>query len=147
MKPPETLEVELQSAKDGRALGGLLVWLNTLALGQDYFRSHVGITDAAGIARLTSREFLRQFAEDQHLFPMDYKWPIEDCDDHIVVGIEGGKVFRGHRDAALAGGLTSEAAKRLWSIARNTEVGSAQARVELSTDGRPLHILLQVPDR
>ena len=76
---------------------------------------------------------------------MDYKWSIEDCDDQIVVGIEGGKVFRGHRDAALGSELTSAAAKRLWSMARNHESGSAQARVELSSHGSAVHVLLKVP--
>jgi hypothetical protein len=145
MKPPKVIEVALRSIKDGRPLGGLLVWLNTQALGQDYYRCHLGITDDAGIARLTGDELLRQFAEDQKLFPMDYNWSLEECDDQIVVGIEGGEVFRSHRTAAIGSELTNAAAKRLWNMANNDEVDSAQARVALAPNGKPVHIVLDVP--
>ena len=124
----------------------MLVWLNFLALGSDYYRTHIGLTDADGIARVSGEQLRLQFEEDRSLFLMDYRLPLEDCDDEIVLGIEGGAAFAEHRKAALAFSLVSAAAKRNWAAATNQTLSSVTARRKLSsTTPDIVSIALEVP--
>lgn len=140
MNFPANLRVVVQDR--GKALPNVLVWINTRVWGQDYYRGLVGLTDASGTALLTRDELLAQFREDRALFPMDYKYPIEDCDDEIVVGIEGGVAFVEHKEVALTSGLVTARAKERWSRAANAQLESVMTIVRIPSRTSELRVVL-----
>jgi hypothetical protein len=65
MRLPPSISVSVQVA-DGQPVNRALVYLNILTLGQDYWRTFVGLTDATGTSRVTASEVQRWETATQH---------------------------------------------------------------------------------
>ena len=120
-----------------------LVWLNTRVLGQDYFRPFLGLTDVQGVVRVTENDLTRKFVYNRDFYPMDFKVPLEECDDEVVVGIEGGTAFEEHRQAALAASWVTPEAKAMWRRAGNASLQSVSQLVRLPSSGERVTVRLE----
>ena len=89
MQFPDLLLVEVRSAATDEPIPDILVWISTLVRERAYYCALVGLTDSLGIARLSRVELLKSYRSDQQLFPMDYKLSLAECDDAILVGVDG----------------------------------------------------------
>jgi len=127
---PETIEAEIVSAH-GDPLVGILVALDLRYAGRAYYATHLGLTDSTGRARIDREALTQAFAEDQRLFPMDFRIPLSECDANATLRIEGGPQFRQRRAAAIASSLIAPDAAAAWRAATNDKVHGIEATVRL----------------
>jgi hypothetical protein len=118
---PSAVEVTL-SPDDGATVTGVLVALDLKYAGRYYYGTHLGLSDRSGRVRLERAALERDFAEDQHLFPMDYRVSLAECDAEALVRVEGGEQFAARRTADIGSPLVSPEAAARWREARNEEV-------------------------
>ena len=130
MELPATIEVRV-ATPDGVPIENALIWLNTRAMGQDYFRPFIGLTDRKGVTRVTAEALKADFVYNQEFWIMDFRLPLEECDDEVVIGLEGGSVFEEHRRTALEAAWVTGIAKDLWRRACNADLESTSELVPL----------------
>jgi len=127
----------------GNAVPGVLASLYLYWHGLDYYPFPFGLSDAAGLVRASAPEVERHFHEQQQLFPMDLKVPLEECDEEAGISIIGGAEFEEHR-RSLRPGWTEPRWMEQWRSARNAQFATSTTKVSLtSTLGRSLSITLQ----
>ena len=143
MDVPSEMRVTVLDAT-GQAVPEVLVWLNARVLGGDYWRTLLGLTDHRGIVSISDDALRRQFREDQAFSLMDLRVPFDECDDEVTVGVEGGAVFRDHREIALGAAWVAPWAKRLWSSARNETLASTTLLVQVPDGGAPVNATLRI---
>jgi hypothetical protein len=129
---------------DGQGVPNILVWINLRIWGQDYFRALVGLTDTFGDAVATGDQINEDFRVNQRLSMMDFKTPIADCDEEVVIGVEGGRPFVEHQRTAIASGMVLPASKRVWALAQNGSIQSTMQIIQLAPDGSELSVVLDV---
>ena len=128
----------------GQPIPAVLVWLNTRALGGDYWRTLLGLTDHHGTVCLSGDQLRRHFREEQAFSLMDLRVPLEECDEEVTLGVEGGAVFRDHREIALTADWVAPWAKQYWSEARNETLTSATLLVPVPDGGAPVEATVRL---
>jgi hypothetical protein len=71
-------------------LAGILVSLDVRIAGRYSFGTNLGLTDRSGEAAITGAQLEADFERNQHLFPMDLKVPLAECDS--VVGVKVSRI-------------------------------------------------------
>jgi len=140
---PESIEV-LVTDTVGRPLVGILVELDFRWHGNYYFGTHAGLSDSDGLARVPAAQIALASREDQSLFPMDYKVPLDQCDDTIAIGFLGANDFMSARADAIASGLVTARAKTAWARAANSNVLSRRIDIPVSAGQPTLRVPLQL---
>jgi hypothetical protein len=112
----------------GRPLPQLLVWFRLFADRKPYFNGVLGLTDSDGVVSISGVELRRQFEESQQSFPMDYKVPLDQTDDEIEVGLDGGTDYERAKRQAVKASFIGKANKDLWERAQNALVKTASVR-------------------
>ena len=112
-------------------LDSLLVGLVLRHNHRDYYATLLGLTDRQGILRVSGSEIEQQYHQDQHLFPMDYKLTLEQCDPVATVGLAGGREFEERRANALRSALLATECRSWWEEARNEELAADETAVTL----------------
>jgi hypothetical protein len=121
---PAAIEVHLVS-DNSAAVSAILVALDLLHQGRYYYGTLIGLSDAAGRARLAREQLELDFAESQRIFVMDYKVPLKLCDREAVIRIEGGLDFT-KRLRAADSELVDPSALALWKSAANEKIESTR---------------------
>ena len=142
MKLPDILTVAVRQ-REG-PIAGALVWLTLRIQGRDYYSTNIGLTDAQGRVAITGSALEDMFRQDQRVFPMDYKVALQNCDNEVAIGVDGGHAFSENQGAALRSALTSPEAKRLWSLARNAQLRSAKTLVVVDVSAPTLMAVLDL---
>lgn len=134
MQFPLTLTIQLTCVGPVEpGMADILVALDVRLSGRYYYGTVVGLSDALGRAEITRRQLHDQFANDQRLFPMDYKGGLSECDDTICVRILGGNEFREAQEAARLNPVMGPDLRSLWDRARNRRLRTVAVDVELGT--------------
>lgn len=120
----------------------ILIALNTFIAGRYYYGSILGLTDAVGRATTTGGALLNLFHQDQGLFPMDYRVPLEECDPVIELVILCPEEVDQSRVAVRESYWVSPAVRDAYERARNARVAAVAATVALK-DARP--VVLELP--
>jgi len=142
---PVALNVQVHFIGEPNApAAGVLVALDVFHQGRSYYATHVGVTDARGGVSRTGSELASDFREDQRLFPMDLRVPLERCDPVLRIRLDGGPEFEARRTAAMASGLVTPSAKARWQAARNLAIRPATVSVPLDTDGSSVNVQVEV---
>jgi len=143
LRLPEAIEVAV-SDTTGEALANILVELDLRWHGNYYFGTHMGLTAADGIARATSGAIEHSFRENQIVFPMDYKVPLDECDDTVGIGVLGSTEFISASSKAEGSRLVTAQAKVNWARAANADVLSRRIDVPVPVTQRVLRVALQL---
>jgi hypothetical protein len=138
---PCEIRVELRST-DGSAVDHLLIGLTVRHHGRSYYNTLLGLSDPDGVLVVDGASLAADHLAAQHLFPMDYRLPPADWDEHAIVSLADGRDFEARRRCALESPMLSPAARELWSAARNTGLAAATGPVAL--DGRSATVALPV---
>ena len=135
MHIPDSIQVQLKAETPiPGGLSDILVSLDIRYDGRYYYGSLVGLTNDEGFASVAGSEITRRFVDDRRTFLMDYKVPLENCDDIMQVHIEGGRTFQeALKDAANA--LVKPWARDLWSRARNSAVRASAVSMDSRQPG------------
>jgi len=140
---PAAIEVKVLT-DDGSDIDGqeILVHLDLLWHGEYYCGVHMGLTDQAGTARISAGEIERQFDENRRLFPMDFKVPLDECDEVARIGIMGSRAFLKHRGDPFPAWVPAAITKE-WNRARNGAYRPAQQPVTLA-DTKPIQAIITI---
>lgn len=130
---PRSLGVEVRST-DGSRVERLLVGLRVRHNLRTYYSTLLGLTDAQGRLHVTGDQLAADYAENQGLFPMDYRLPAEEWDTSAIIDLAGGDAFEQSRAAALSAPLVHERFREMWRDARNTGIASQETVVSLHGD-------------
>jgi hypothetical protein len=140
---PAAIEVKVLAADEGAIdAPDILVRLDLLWYGHYYYGVHLGLTDRTGMARISARDIEKQFAENRRLFPMDYKVPLDECDEAARISIVGSKSFLKHRAEPFPEWVTAAVAEE-WTRARNGAYRPAQQPIAL-VDTRPIQTTIAI---
>ena len=131
---PAVVRVKLVPETDAALLQreAILVQIRFTSGGDYYYGGAIALTDNGGCATWRREVIERNFSLNQHLFPMDYKVNLEDCDSVVQIVARGGAEFMGARASALASSLTAPEARDMWSRARNESIATARTSVDLN---------------
>ena len=139
---PSELSVTFLDAR-GNAVPGVLASLYLYWHGQYYYPFPFGLSDTAGSVRADGAEVHRHFRDQQQLYPMDLKVPLEECDEEAGIKVYGGAEFEEHR-RSLRPEWTEAAWMERWRSACNQRFASSETKVALtSTVSLSLSITLQ----
>jgi hypothetical protein len=136
---PNEIIVHVRTLSNGGSpLADLLVSLQLYWHGSYYYGDLIGLTDEFGNARITRDRILRDFDEDQRLFPMDYKVPIDQIDPVAGILVRGHSDFVAARSALEANPLVASDVRAAYMRARNEAVrtGGVQVNLPRSTADR-----------
>ena len=111
----------------------LLVGVDIRINGKYYYGTILPLTDTDGSTSLIPERLKADFHHSQELFPMDYKVPLDSCDDTIGFVILGGAEFVAERDTSVGNGLVDPDAQDSWAKAANELVLTKRVDVNLAT--------------
>jgi hypothetical protein len=100
--------------------------------GRYYFGGILALTDAAGHVTFSRDSIVGAFEENQRLFPMDFRVPIEECDSTVWFVLPGKDEFAVARRNALVSSMASTATKEMWRSAGNERIKPVRMPVTLS---------------
>jgi hypothetical protein len=143
---PETLAIEVvRSSPTHSGIVDVIVMLDFTIDGRYYYGCLVGLTDSAGFVRTSRSAIERSFNVDRHLFPMDFRVDLSQCDSRIIVDVPGGEEFEIQKKRALESVLVGEEYRKLWQLATNSRICSASRQVDLGNDNGPRSIQVLIP--
>ena len=93
--------------------------------GRYYYGTILGLTDAIGKVRVTQAQILERFREAQLGGIMDYKIPLERCDENATIRIPGGGDFRLSQILVPGSANISSWAQDIWARAKNVDLAPA----------------------
>ena len=92
----------------------------------------MALTNTAGIAQLSAKDIIREFEYNQELFPMDYKFHLDECDSEARIVVPGGRSFLEAKRVALESPFILPRFRALWLRAQNEELPSASETLDLA---------------
>jgi hypothetical protein len=132
MHLPDLLTVTLQpSGPIEGGLGEILVALDINTEGRYYYGSVVGVTDSAGRVSIRGAQLDAEFVGECRNFPMDYKVPLAECDDVVLIHVQGGLDFLMARQRVAESSWVTDRARQAWMQARNGVVLPSQVSVDM----------------
>jgi hypothetical protein len=91
----------------------------------------MGLSDAAGKAQITREKLEADFLENQQLFPMDYREPLDQCDPVIEIRVRGGDEFVAAKENLDANSMVEAHVREAYARAANQRVESFRTTVSL----------------
>jgi hypothetical protein len=129
---PSELVFNVKNQSSGELpLPDVVVSMELYWRGLYYYGDLIGITDADGTARIARDRLLQDFAKDQHLFPMDFKVPLEQSDAVIGIVVRGESDFLAVREAINKNPLVTFFARDVYARGRNASLQTTRRKIEL----------------
>jgi len=127
-----------------RDLAAIMVSADFYFESQYYYGTLLGLTDEVGKVRVTQAEILERFRESQLGGGMDYKIPLERCDESATIRIPGGGDFRLSQILVPGSAMISDWAQDIWARARNVDLAPATSPLVLDIPRKEVAITVPI---
>jgi len=145
LRLPQELRVQLvDGSMEPVRVSDVLIAIRFSHRGHYYYGDLVGLTDSDGIARTTAQDLQARFDQNRHLFPMDYRRELGDCDPQVDLVVLDSEIIRERLQVVPGNAMISPDARVLYARAHNERVGPVVHQADLS-EAEPTLVKVLLP--